>query len=356
MNKLLILLSILTVLSCKEEKKTTSTLPKKVNADFVIVTGQVKNRFSDSVSIYKGLEDKRMLQLDDNGKFRDTFRLLSNEVYGFYDGKNGTFLFLENGYDINIKYDAKNFDETVVFSGKNAYNSKYMLEKTILEETLLDTHKLSDLTKVELNKKIKKISNELNAFYTKDTKIDTMLTQHATKSLKHLIKGYHDFIDEKINLKNELPKGSKSPDFKDFEDHKGNKVSLSDFKGKYVYINFWASWCDPCFDEIKAITNLVETYKNKNIEFIGISTNDGSFFNQSITKAKEAWKAKIKELKLNNTQLILPNGKANKFLRAYRVSGIPIYIIIDPDGNIVTPYAPNPSSKATKELLYNLLQ
>ena len=349
MNKLIGFFCILLLIGCKKEQHEKLKTP-----DYVIVSGQVINRISDSLSIYKGFDFKKNLKINNQGYFKDTIKLKSPDVYGFYDGKNGTFLYLEKGKDLNINFDANNFDNSVIFEGENAINSKYMLDKTILEENLLNTYSLSDFTKSQLNIKLKEISNELNSFYTKNDKIDTVLVHQAQKSLKFLIKGYHDFVDEKINLKNDLPKGSKSPSFKDFEDNLGNKVSLSDFKGKYVYINFWASWCEPCFNEFSALEELIDEYKDKNIEFIGMSINDGSFHDNSLPKAKEAWINKIEELNLTNTQLIIPNGKATKFIRAYRITGIPIYLIIDPDGNIVTPYAPNPSNKELKKLLNNL--
>lgn len=66
-------------------------------------------------------------------------------------------------------------------------------------------------------------------------------------------------------LVKKIKKGNKAPDFSDYENYKGGTSSLSDFKGNYVYIDIWATWCKPCIAQIPYLKILEEEYKDKNI-------------------------------------------------------------------------------------------
>ena len=63
-------------------------------------------------------------------------------------------------------------------------------------------------------------------------------------------------------------KGQESPKFVDYENYAGGNMSLDDLKGKYVYIDLWATWCVPCVQQIPALNKLEHTFKNKNIAFV----------------------------------------------------------------------------------------
>lgn len=64
-----------------------------------------------------------------------------------------------------------------------------------------------------------------------------------------------------------------SPIFENFENIKGGTTSLKDLKGKYVYIDVWATWCGPCKAEIPHLKSLEEKYQGKNIVFVSISVD-----------------------------------------------------------------------------------
>jgi thiol-disulfide isomerase/thioredoxin len=65
-------------------------------------------------------------------------------------------------------------------------------------------------------------------------------------------------------------KGTPSPEF-NFENHKGGTTKLSDIKGKYVYIDIWATWCAPCRQEIPYLQKIEKKYEDKRIAFVSIS-------------------------------------------------------------------------------------
>lgn len=138
-----------------------------------------------------------------------------------------------------------------------------------------------------------------------------------------------------------LAKGQPSPKF-NYKDINGKMVSLDDLKGKYVYIDCWATWCGPCCGEIPHLKKLEHDYSSKNIHFVSISCDQNA----------KAWEAKVKKEQLGGIQLI--QGKDRGFMNAYMVSGIPRFILIDKNGNIVKAEAPRPSSKEIREIFNGL--
>ena len=132
--------------------------------------------------------------------------------------------------------------------------------------------------------------------------------------------------------------GRPSPDLKGV-DTNGKQLSLRDFRGKYVYIDMWATWCGPCQKELPFLKKLAEKYEGRNITFLGLS----------IDADKAKWEARVKSGALCGTQLHI--GKGSKFQADYRISGIPRFILLDPNGRIVNPDMTRPSSDDTEKIL-----
>ena len=134
--------------------------------------------------------------------------------------------------------------------------------------------------------------------------------------------------------------GSPGSIAKDFTaiDLQGDKLSLSDYKGKYVLLDFWASWCVPCRKGNPHLKELYSKYKDKGIEFIGISDDD-----QSEDKWKEAiakdgigiWKHVLRGLKQKNNVFDRSNDISDKF----GIHTLPTKILIDPEGKIIGRYS-----------------
>lgn len=135
-----------------------------------------------------------------------------------------------------------------------------------------------------------------------------------------------------------LRKGRPSPDF-DFEDIDGKHYSLKDFRGRYIYIDCWATWCVPCKGELPHLQKLEETFKGMNIAFVSISCD----------KDRAKWAAMVKEQNLGGYQLC--GGEDNEFLRKYRVQSIPRFIFLGPDGRIIDPDMTRPSDPKTMEAI-----
>lgn len=132
--------------------------------------------------------------------------------------------------------------------------------------------------------------------------------------------------------------GRPSPMFKGV-DVNGKEMTLRNFRGKYVYIDMWATWCGPCQKELPFLKKLEEKYKGRNIAFVGLS----------IDQDKAKWADRVKNGALSGTQLYI--GKGTKFQSDYRISGIPRFILLDPNGKIVNPDMTRPSSEDTEKIL-----
>ena len=119
--------------------------------------------------------------------------------------------------------------------------------------------------------------------------------------------------------------------------------SLKYFKGKWVYLDVWASWCKPCINEIPHMKSMEEKLKGKNIEFVSISIDSKS----------ESWKKALDKYDLQGNQFILPKGKKKDFMSNYIVGGVPSFYLIDPDGNI---YMKNPPRTSAVEKFDELMK
>ena len=110
-----------------------------------------------------------------------------------------------------------------------------------------------------------------------------------------------------------------------FKDINGKRVSLSDFKGKVIILDFWATWCVPCKAEIPGFIELQKKYGDQGLQIIGLSVDD------SLNTAKKY----ATEMKMNYP-VLLAEGKED-ILKAYDpIPSIPVSIIIDRQGRIVT--------------------
>ena len=113
----------------------------------------------------------------------------------------------------------------------------------------------------------------------------------------------------------------------------GKTYSLSDFKGKLVYIDFWASWCSPCRAEIPFLLKLKEAYKDKPVAFVAISLDDDI----------DAWKKMVEEKQLKGYQLHAEKAWSSDVAKNYQIKGVPTFVLIDGDGKIIEYNTARPS-------------
>lgn len=123
-----------------------------------------------------------------------------------------------------------------------------------------------------------------------------------------------------------IPVGSKAPDFTQTTPQ-GKAISLSSFKGKYVLVDFWASWCVPCRNENPNVVKAYNKYKDKGFTVLGVSLDAES--------AKAAWLKAIASDGLTWTQISDLKGWKNQAAALYGVSSIPQNFLIDPNGVVI---------------------
>ena len=195
-------------------------------------------------------------------------------------------------------------------------------------------------------------SENIRADFAKE--LATLIIPGNTKNKEVLDFVLSNVKDEKVKQEaqatydkiTKLAVGVPSPVFTNYENANGGTNSLSDFKGKLVYVDVWATWCRPCLAEIPALKALHDKLKGKNIEFVSIS----------IDEDKEAWHKAVKERELKGVQLIADKAFESQFIQDYGISQIPTFLIIDKDGKIVSPNAPRPSDPQLAEVLEKLLK
>ncbi|MDW5289390.1 TlpA disulfide reductase family protein [Formosa sp. PL04] len=339
MKKILFAVGALTIFACQET-------PKK---DYVTLSGTIIDQNSDSLVIRSRTYNKT-IHVNDDGTFSDTLKVEAGH-YNFYDGGESTTIFLKNGYDLEITLDTKEFDESIIYKGIGAENNNFLAEKSLKEETLMD-REFSTMDLETLDAKFAEIETELNTFNNSKQGLDTMVTNAASKNLKPMLEANKNYFSRNIKMKQEMT-GKTSPLFIDYANADGTTTSLESLKGKYVYIDVWATWCAPCKAEIPALKELEKEYHDKNITFVSLSVDDDRT-SGSWDEAKADWLAMVADQELGGIQVFAPEGWNSRFIREYKINSIPRFLLIDPAGNIVDPSAPRPSDEKLKELFTSL--
>jgi peroxiredoxin len=120
------------------------------------------------------------------------------------------------------------------------------------------------------------------------------------------------------------------------QDVNGKSVSINDFKGKYLLVDFWASWCGPCRQENPNVVAAYNQYKNKNFTILGVSLDDD----------KQAWIEAIKKDGLAWNHMSDLKQWESAAVNAYQFDGIPFNVLIDPQGTIIASSLRGPELEA----------
>nr|WP_319401576.1 TlpA disulfide reductase family protein [uncultured Carboxylicivirga sp.] len=150
--------------------------------------------------------------------------------------------------------------------------------------------------------------------------------KEAIAKLNEAIKAspYYQMISERADKLETVAIGKVAPDFT-LNDKEGNPFSLSSLKGKYVLIDFWASWCGPCRRENPNVVKLYNEFKDKGFDILGVSLDE----------KKDAWEKAIEDDQLTWNHVSDLKGWKNEAAQLYGVSSIPHTVLLDPEGKII---------------------
>ncbi|RDC55186.1 DUF4369 domain-containing protein [Pedobacter chinensis] len=259
----------------------------------------------------------------------------------------------------NIRINSADSLYNAKWTGSKVYNEMKAFEK-LVGPTVMTVHHNANVT---INRATPEQQNDTLYFKALDKQVqafrksrgEKMLefaktnpnSYFALQSLSELVSGYSTKSDIALPIFNNLSEklrlsyggqglykllnahtvtalGAAAPNFTQ-NDVNGKPVSLSDFKGKYVLIEFWASWCSPCRAESPNLLKQYAAYKDKGFEILGVSV-DGD-------KAK--WVDAIKKDGLTWTQISDLKGWDNEARKVYGISGVPANFLISPEGKII---------------------
>lgn len=154
-----------------------------------------------------------------------------------------------------------------------------------------------------------------------------------------------DSVAQKESPESEIPKELiKAPDFS-LADINGKRFDLSDFKGKYVYMDIWATWCGPCKVQIPFMKELEKQFHDAPIHFVSVSLDK--------LEDKPIWEKIVRENQMSGVQLFA--GREDNFGFDYKIEYIPTFIILDKEGNIMIDRAPAPMDYQTGEINQQLI-
>ncbi|QAA82046.1 TlpA family protein disulfide reductase [Aequorivita sp. H23M31] len=341
MKNIILIAIICLFAACKQEQ------PPK---DYAVIHGKITNPTENTpLRLYDPVTSESILiEVAEDGTYSDTLRLkepayfnaVYNNVFSFY---------LANDMDVELNFDGNKISETITYSGKGAAENEFLKYKSKRTGELMgeDYKEYLGLDQDAFDSRTSAYSKDLlDKLEDKNSDYTQAFIASEKENLDQFKKDIQAQHEEQLKINKVLSPGLPSPEFTDYVNYKGGTSSLSDFKGKYVYIDVWATWCIPCIYEMPYLIDIEKEYEGKNIEFIGLSIDR--------KKDEDKWRKMIVDKGLLGTQLLADNEIDSEFVRDYFIQGIPRFILLDPEGNIVSYDAPRPSEPRLKELFTSL--
>lgn len=313
-------------------------------SEFLAFLNKVKQAHMDVLTESKSLPKSFVAKERENIKFEYLTQVNNYEAYHGYYTKNPDFKASENITaqlaDINLE-DLESYRFSAAYKSllTGTYNQKAseLVKKDSLDQSIALLKAISTNKNEEIRDELMFDNVKVYLSYSEDPKAYYELYMANASNEEYMAEVKKDY--EKLLT---LGEGKPSPEFKDYENFEGGTTSLSDLRGTYVYIDVWATWCGPCKREIPFLKQLEADYHDKNITFLSISID--------AKKDHDKWQRMVEEKELGGVQVFADNDWESQFVQDYMIKGIPRFILLDPEGNIVRSNAPRPSSDDIREL------
>ncbi|MGZ3838920.1 MAG: redoxin domain-containing protein [Flavisolibacter sp.] len=353
MNKLFCIVLAVGILSCHSKKEDTS----------FVVEGSVKNSTSEMVYLQQSAAGAAPVILDSSRLAKDgSFQLQGNgkeeSIYSLRSGESPyPFAILINDTK-KITVHADLMNNSAPYTVGNSPASQGIIDFD--RATMLQAKKIYDLSKeVDSLMKAKLPDSVINIPFSTYEAAATDLKNYTTSFIEksnsaalalYALGGFQR-LSEQLGIKGfnnlevsdlvtkmasrfpentalvQLKKNQRSQQAPDFTlpDTTGKPLSLSSFKGKYVLVDFWASWCGPCRQENPNVVKAFNQFKDKNFTVLGVS----------LDKNKEDWMQAIKNDGLTWNHVSDLKYWDNAAAALYEVKSIPYNVLIDPSGKII---------------------
>jgi len=268
-----------------------------------------------------------------NGASEDSVKISGSNIQTEWEELR--LLFKSEDHTLQLLYDKyqianQNNDAKLIKEIESEYNKVDSLKKDKIK-VYVNTNKSSYLTPFLVSRFFMSMADvdELNEYVS-----------NFDKSILNSI--YVDELTSKIALMEVTKIGNVIPDFIQ-TDKDGQVLNISDLRGKYVLIDFWASWCGPCRGENPNVVAMYNKYKSKDFTVLGISLDDN----------REKWLKAIDDDKLAWHHVSDLTGWGNPLVKQFGIGGIPFSILIDKDGIVL---AKNLREDDLKDFLKNLFE
>lgn len=184
-------------------------------------------------------------------------------------------------------------------------------------------------------------SQSLSAYPGRYPRVDSLINQYVKISdNKEFVQQLHDRYAKVEQLTAFIPKEYLTGLV--LQDQQGLEVRLSEFKGKRVYIDFWASWCAPCIEKFAPLKEMKPLFDSSDLVLVLINLDND----------KQTWTTAVQKLSPPGLNYYAAGGMDGKLARFFNIRSIPRYLILNEAGDCVNQYAPDPNDKFLFEKLH----